>query len=402
MTKQTTSAAIWEAPGKPVPHAGELEAMRSGMADLVELLTYARPHGSQGELTFLKEWLLPRLRALGCEPALDDFGNIWASVPAPDLSGPSFLWSCHVDTVHSPTATRQGVRWAADGRTLELAKRKPGRCLGADDGAGVWLLLRMIGARVPGTYVFHRGEEVGRLGSIWVAENTPDKLKGFDACVAFDRRAYNNLITHQMGERCASEAFSDSFALALNSMGTGLTYRSDDTGSFTDSYSYAYHISECANLSVGYDCEHGPKETLDALHLWRLCGAICGADLSSVVCERDCSYVDWGDDWRHGYAGGWARGGREGFYPVGGSRTGAAAWGGDYAELDEREALLELIRRWPAAVADCLTQFGLGADEIADNMTLTEIGAAQASGLLGGDYGKLPVASGGGWDVERD
>lgn len=408
------AVAFRSPPGRPEPVGNELELMREGMADLVDLLSYARPHASAGELTFLREWLMPRLRSLGAEYALDDFGNIWVDVPTPSLAyGPSILWSCHVDTVHAPNATRQGIKWADDGRTLELVKRKPGRCLGADDGAGVWLLLRMIAAQVPGSYVFHRGEEVGRLGSLWVVENTPDKLKGYDACVAFDRRDYDNLITHQMGERCASEAFSDSLGAALNSTGAGLSYRSDDTGSYTDSYSYAGLVSECVNLSVGYDGEHGPRETLDALHLWRLAQAVTCADFGAVICERDCTIIDYGDDWRgggYGYAGGygssWASRGREGGGGSMADRMDAAAWGDDVSAFDVPMddngdgPLLEFIRRFPLAVADCLRDYGLGCDELADHLTPLEIGQAQSAGLIG-PSAELRSA-GGGWDWDRD
>lgn len=374
-------------PHAPEPDEGELETMRDAMGELVELLSYARPHGTESELVFLREFLIPRLRKLGQSVDVDGFGNLWTVVAAPSgYYGPAVLWSCHIDTVHNPKATRQGIAWADDGRTLKLAKRKPGRCLGADDGAGVWLLLQMIAARVPGSYVFHRGEEAGRLGSEFVSEKEPERLSGFDACIAFDRRDYRNLITHQMGERCASEAFASSFSAALNAAGRGLDYKADDTGSYTDSYSYARHISECANVSVGYDCEHGPRETLDALHLWRLAEAICAADLGRVECERDPSVIEYD------YAGGYGRQ----TWPSG-SRTGAAAWGADsWEDLEEGEALVDLIRRYPRAVADMLGLYGLGAEDLAEHMTDSELAGAVGSGLLVMPGSKK--AAGGGWD----
>lgn len=376
-------------PHAPAPAKGELVAMRAGMSDLVALLEYARPHDTPGELAFLQGYLVPRLRALGMEIELDGFSNLWCKVaPSSGYPGPSFLWSCHIDTMDSRGGTK-GVQWAPDGRTLELKKRKPGRCLGADDGAGVWLLLRMIGAGVPGSYVFHRGEERGRLGSEFVANNEPERLAGFDACVAFDRRDYRNLITHQMGERCASEAFAASFSKALNAAGRGLAYEADDTGSYTDSYSYKAHISECCNVSVGYDSEHGPRETLDALHLWRLAQSICTADLGSIDCERDPSEIEF-DHW--GYGGG-AYGGSWGA-SSGGSRTGAASWEGQ-DDRDDSEDLVDIVRRYPRAVCELLGLYGLQAEDIAEHMTDSEIAGAVGSGLL-----RAPgaVSKAGGWN----
>ena len=52
-------------------------------------------------------------------------------------------------------------------------------CLGADDGAGVFLMLEMIDANVEGTYIFHRGEERGGWGSSQIAELHADYIKQF-------------------------------------------------------------------------------------------------------------------------------------------------------------------------------------------------------------------------------
>lgn len=372
MTKQSYEKWAASALARPVARSGELAAMREGMGELLSILSWARPHGSDAELEFLRVHVLQPLRDAGFRPDIDDFGNVWARVDRPQGSkGPDVLWSCHVDTVHAKGG-RQAVIFGEDGRTVQLAKRKPGRCLGADDGAGVWLLLQMIRAGIPGGYVFHRGEEVGRLGSEHVADNEPNRLVGYDACVAFDRRDYSDLITHQMGRRCASELFASTFGAAINGAAggkLGLAYRADDTGSYTDSYSYASLVSECCNLSVGYDSEHGPRETLDALHLWRLSQAMCAIDLGGVVCERDPSADDWG--YTFGYPSmTWGNGT--------GSRTGAAAWG--YDPDDSEEALLDLVRRYPGAVAKLLDTYGLGADDVLEMLDERELGAALSIG----------------------
>jgi hypothetical protein len=368
--------------GYSYPGAGELVRMREGLGELLDLLSYARPHNSDGERVFIRDWLLPRLKAAGTLPLVDFFGNVWATVAAPaDSVAPAFLWSCHIDTVHSSDG-RQRVQFAADGRTIELVKRKAGRCLGADDGAGLWLMLEMIRAGIAGTYVFHRGEEVGRLGSEYVAKSEPERLEGFDCCVAFDRRDFADLITHQMGERCASEAFASSFAGALNKASLGLAYVADDTGSYTDSYSYAGHISECCNLSVGYDREHGPRETLDGLHLWRLREAMLAANLSGVAVERDAgTFGDWyaADD-RYGsyanYSGGWGN-------QSGGSRTGAASWRDSLDNLggDERSQLKELVREYPAAAVDLMLSYGLGLDDMLGELAPDELSRAMSAGI---------------------
>jgi hypothetical protein len=372
----------------------ELEAMRADMSGLLDILSHARPHGSQAELDFIKSHILKPVRSLGFEPVVDGFGNIWVTVSAPiGQRGPNFLWSCHVDTVHAKGG-RQAVQYMADGRTVELVKRKPGRCLGADDGAGVWLLLEMMRAGVAGGYVFHRGEEVGRLGSSFVADKEPWRLESYDACVAFDRRDSDNLITHQMGLRCASDLFASTLAKAINSASgaRSLQYAADDTGSYTDSYSYAELVSECANMSVGYDGEHGPRESLDALHLWRLRAAMVSADLSRVVCERDCTLAEYDSFGGYG-SGSWSSGYGSAMGKVDRSPSWAMdrnAWGDDLEWSPDTDSLAALVERCPDAVAALLDLYGLGWTDVAEHMSPSELTHTLGAGA------SLKV-SGGGW-----
>lgn len=257
---------------------------------LKSILSWRRPHDSQAEAEFVAEHLAP----LGNHPNVDSyevdgFGNIWVTVGERVGEGVTpILFSCHIDTVSSKGG-RQAIGWKQDEQdVLCLVKPKAGRSLGADDGAGLWLMLQMIGAGIAGNYVFHRGEEQGRLGSRYVATSEPERLDGIQACIAFDRRDHDNLITHQMGERGCSIAFADSLIAELSKASNGaLAYKHDDTGSYTDSYSYFDLVPECTNLSVGYDGEHGPRETLDFAHVWRLRNALVRIDWSKLAIERD-------------------------------------------------------------------------------------------------------------------
>ena len=205
------------------------------------------------------------------------------------------------------------------------------------------------------------------------------RLKPFDACVAFDRRGTSDVITHQLGLRTASDGFGSTIAKALNLAGHGLSYVPDDGGVYTDSYSYAEIVAECSNISAGYYSEHGPRETLDCLHLWRLREAILSADFSGVVVERDPSEIDyaWGGGYGAVYGSSWGMG----------HGSGRGWHGSVYERESELEKLIELIRRYPAATADLLQTYGLGADELLESMTPTE--QAGALGLIG--------TSGGGW-----
>src|SRR5271165_4530176 len=132
-------------------------------------------------------------------------------------------------------------------------------------------MLEMIAAGVEGTYVFHRAEERGGLGSYHVSIYEPELLEGIEVAIAFDRKGTSSVITHQLGERCCSERFARGLAAQL----APLPYQADATGVFTDTANYMYQVSECTNISVGYYNEHGPRETLDLVHLKALRDVMC-------------------------------------------------------------------------------------------------------------------------------
>ena len=233
---------------------------------LIDMLRYRRPARSATEQDFIARFIAP----LGAVP--DDYGNLWLDVGPAD---PSILWICHTDTVHrSPGLQRIHVR-----RGIATAVRGAD-CLGADCTAGVWIMAGMIRAGVSGRYVFHRDEEIGGLGSAWVARHTPERLAGIQAAIAFDRRGTGDVVTHQWGERTASDVFAWSVSDVLQ-----LNY-APAHGIFTDTANYFELVPECTNISVGYDGEHGPGERLDLRHIETLLTAVIAGDWTALCIAR--------------------------------------------------------------------------------------------------------------------
>lgn len=197
-------------------------------------------------------------------------------VRMPDGSESRTLFSAHIDTVHHTKKITAIESVASNDPYLNNFRLDAinqiiyadGDVLGADDGAGVWLLLEMIDAGVPGTYLFHRGEECGGIGSSGMATYHQDFLAQFDRAIAFDRKATHSIITHQRGGRCCSDTFADELAKHLSCddyfMGP------DDGGVFTDTANYIDDIGECTNVSVGYYNEHTVDEKLDLSYLFAL------------------------------------------------------------------------------------------------------------------------------------
>ena len=221
---------------------------------LLAMHTYKRPHGSEYEQKFIDRFLAPLADHHNViEYNQDDSGNIWVTT---SYNGKT-LFTAHVDTVHSTTGI-QKVTYDANLNLLYIDQEaaKTTNCLGADDTAGMWLLLQLIDAGVPGTFVFFRGEEKGGIGSSWAAKHMADYLKDFDRAIAFDRRGQTSVISHQGYGRCCSDDFATALSFAINATDKGVTLRPDSTGVFTDTANLTDLIGECTNVSCGYEAEH--------------------------------------------------------------------------------------------------------------------------------------------------
>lgn len=157
--------------------------------------------------------------------------------------------------------------------------------LGADDKAGVVILLNMIENNIPGLYYFFIGEESGAIGSKGIVRRNPDKFLKYKRCIAFDRRAYGSIISKQMGKVCCSQEFVQS--LSEEFAKNGMKYQDDPFGIFTDSASFTSIIPECTNLSVGYFNEHTDEEVQNLTYLLKLCKTVLGINWESLPTKRN-------------------------------------------------------------------------------------------------------------------
>ena len=242
---------------------------------LHEILKYKRPHDSGSEQMFLSALD----SVLGRNGQIDTFGNRYLTIG----DNPATMFSCHVDTVHRT----EGYQPIQIDTNVSMIFSGTDECLGADDAAGIYAMLKMIKADINGLYVFHRAEEIGGQGSDHFALNYSELLKDINHCVAFDRRGSNSVITHQAGDTCCSGAFASALSKQL-----GMGFKPDSTGVFTDSANYTHLIPECTNLSVGYDFEHTKNEYLDYLFLGRLTHKLIEVDWNSLPVVREP--VDFG------------------------------------------------------------------------------------------------------------
>jgi hypothetical protein len=257
---------------------------------LHEALSRRRAHETETDAEFAGV-LIQHLATFNLVPyRVDAAGNIYYQVGESRT-----LFAAHIDTAHhmggvntyklyksekvrfkknTPTAWAQAAFVKADGAAL-----------GADDGAGVMLLCWLMQNYVPGHYVFTRGEECGGIGATFIADNYSDWLRQFDRAICFDRAGYDEVITHQGGQRCASDAFGEALSEALNEQ--GLLYMPSDKGIYTDCKEWIDVVSEAVNVSVGYFSQHGPNEWLNLEHLRTLAAAVINIEWENLPTVRD-------------------------------------------------------------------------------------------------------------------
>lgn len=257
---------------------------------LTSILRTKRCHGSPGDTNF-RMWLHKRLEALGFKPALMAEGTL---VAVTDEKSDT-LFSCHVDTCHtlaeSDGSFQDIVYDSAFGDVL-LSTDSKSACLGADDGAGIYVMLRMIEAKVPGTYIFNVGEEKGGIGARAMVAKHKDFFDNFSRAVAFDRAiqrsGVHEVIVTQGGSACASLKAGQALCAALNATKAVFEedYQVSHNGSFTDTKVFAELVPECFNIGVFYAQQHTPKEWLNAAGLEQLVIACCEIKWDDLPVER--------------------------------------------------------------------------------------------------------------------
>lgn len=221
----------------------------------------------------------------------DSIGNFWGEMG----TGSTTLFAAHMDTAdyQNPKKinmfyTQDGDHIVTDGTTI----------LGADDRAGMTVLLWLWHHKVPGFYAFFIGEESGCTGSRAAAEDWEDEIKRrgttdqnrIKRMVCFDRKGTTSIITSQISGVCCSQSFALALGAEFERCGVaGL--RPDPTGTVTDSNSFAHLIPECTNLSIGYENAHSHSERLNWRHLDAMCRAAVRVDWESLPTDRDPTVV---------------------------------------------------------------------------------------------------------------
>ena len=233
---------------------------------LMEMLEFTTPHGDEKEM----HKFLPK------GGNFDKLGNYILTIPAKEGSSKT-LFCCHIDTVgHS----KKKVEPIYENGWIRVGN-KDAACLGGDDRCGILCLLHLIEHKIPGTYIFHIGEERGLIGARHIEKTF--ELSVFDRGIEFDRRGEASVITEMGVVRTCSDDFAEDLCKQL-----GLNFKPDNTGVSTDVKAYEDQIAECTNISVGYRSEHSNRETINADFLINdLLAAIIKVDWDKLPVKRD-------------------------------------------------------------------------------------------------------------------
>ena len=249
-----------------------------------QLTSKTYPHGTEKQL----------LKYLPKGYKEDKVGNYYLQIG----ETPSTMFACHLDTA---CTYQRKVSHVFDG---DFIKTNGSTILGADDKAGMVVMLYMIENKIPGLYYFFIGEEVGCIGSgklakIWEKTEFSKYIK---KVISFDRRGTTSIITEQAFGQSCSDEFAKKLAQDLNSTGLGFSFSPDPTGIFTDSAKFMGLVPECTNISVGYYSEHTTSEKQDLNFLKRLCKAVCLIDWEDLPIKRDhTKYDDYFSIWDNDY-----------------------------------------------------------------------------------------------------
>jgi hypothetical protein len=230
--------------------------------------------------TFLKltEYTIPYGEEQSLLPLLpknltkDKFGNWYLTIGQSKT-----LFTCHLD---SYCVEKVKVNHVIEGDIIKTDKTT---ILGADNKAGVTVLLYLIEQNVPGTYYFFISEEpissAGWMGSGRLASDVKF-LKQFDRAIAFDRKHYGSVITRQMAQFCCSDEFADALIEGFKKQGVEL--KKDPTGYYTDTGNFIGVIPECTNISVGVWNEHHENEYVDIAYVEKVAKAAAKIDWNSL------------------------------------------------------------------------------------------------------------------------
>jgi putative aminopeptidase FrvX len=236
----------------------------------ISLVSKTNPHGSEDYIINL----LPELNK-------DMFGNYYHIIG----ENPETMFTAHLDN-HCKKEEKVDIKTEINDNGDEFIFADSNTILGADDKAGIVVLLYMIHNNINGLYYFFIGEESGCIGSknLYSKFNEIDYLRNIKRCITFDRKDITSIITYQSEIPCCSKKFANSLKKEYEIYNINLEL--DSTGIWSDGAEFMDKIKECTNLSVGFYNEHEKNEKQNISYLDRFCKASININWDELPTDR--------------------------------------------------------------------------------------------------------------------
>lgn len=146
-------------------------------------------------------------------------------------------------------------------------------CLGADDGAGLGVMLHLLHSGVLGGYCFTTAEECGGFGARAVVDYAGDFLEKYKRSIEIDRRGVTDVVYVQGVGGCASEKFAQWVCDKL-----AMGHTPSEFGTYTDNAEFAGIIAENINIAAGYIDAHTSDEKVSLIYLDNLAEKLVALD----------------------------------------------------------------------------------------------------------------------------
>lgn len=238
--------------------------------------------------SFIEEVLMPFLDELGLDYDVDAHYNVYIV----NGESPKDLYIAHADTCDSED-TPMFKELEVVSSIVALPSNTEHKCLGADDGAGVYILMKLLEAGIEGHYLFTTGEERGLIGmSYWVSQShNIDTLVGVENCYEFDRQGTEELIVFQSGKLMADLHWA--FKLSEELGAYGLDMYPSSKGVYTDNFLLEGIVPNVVNIAVGYSQQHSKYESLDTRHVENLLRAWISMKPEHGAYDYCYDYIDY-------------------------------------------------------------------------------------------------------------
>lgn len=244
----------------------------------LKLTEFTTPFKSETDFESLLSSLIPELKK-------DGIGNYHKVIGDSDT-----VFTCHLDNY---CKEKEKVNHIFEDNII---KTDGTTILGADNKAGVCVLLYLIENNVPGHYCFFVGEEPilsgGLYGSSLFAEYYGELFANKKRAIAFDRKHYGSIISRQSAQPCCSDEFVDVLVELFTQQNVEM--ENDSTGYYTDTSAFMEIIPECTNISVGVWDEHKNSEYVDIEYVETIAKAAALINWEILPAVREPKY--WLDE----------------------------------------------------------------------------------------------------------